>query len=107
MYSVKELVEFCDKRLKLMGISRPELFRRAGLSSTLFTMAVKRNVYIKIENLITIADVLGVTMSDILGLEKTELPEDIKFMEQMLLDIPPRDRMMIEKNIKNYYEVNH
>ena len=104
MNTVKEIVAICDKRIKAMGISRWELQKRAGLSETFFTMALHRNSFPKVESLEALSKELGVPLIDLLGLGETELPDDIKLMESMLLKIPEEDRKMIAMNIENYYK---
>jgi lambda repressor-like predicted transcriptional regulator len=106
MNTIKQLIAICDERLKIMGISRTELLKRAGLSETVFTMALARNSYLKVESLVAISEILGIPLMDLLGLKEEELPHDIKVMEDMLLKIPEKDRKMIFLNIKNYYEIS-
>lgn len=104
MNTIKEFVAIVDERLKVMGISRNELLRRCGLSETVFTMALKRNMFLKIENIAAISKEISVSISVLLGLKEETLPRDIKTMEDMLLEISEKDRRMILLNIKNYYD---
>ena len=107
MNTIKQLIAICDERLKVMGITRNELLKRAGLSETVFTMALSRNTYLRVETLAVISELLEIPLVDLLGINdaKKALPEDIEVMENMLLKIPEKARKMILMNIKNYYEV--
>lgn len=106
MYTPEELVNFCDKKIKKMGMSKPEFLRSLGLSDTLFIMSAKRSTHIKLETLELIANKLGVTMKELLGLEDKEpLPEDVDDMLRILLDISEKDRKVIQLNLKNYYDL--
>lgn len=105
MNTIKEFMNIIDERLKIMGISRWELLKRCGLSETLFTMALKRNMFLKVENIFAISKELDISIPRLLGIEETHLPDDIKNMEDMLLEIPEKDRKMILMNIQNYYNV--
>ena len=102
MNTVKEFIALCDERLKLLGLNRAELFRRANLSETLFIMALKRNTHLKVENIEAISNVLGMPMAELLGLEKMQIPKDIKAMEDLLIKIPEQKRKFILITIKNY-----
>ena len=105
MNTIKEFMNVIDERLKIMGISRWELLKRCGLSETLFTMALKRDMLLKIENIYVISKEINVSIPKLLGLEEDPLPDDIKIMEDMLRVIPEKDRKMISMNIQNYYNV--
>ena len=104
MNTVKEFIEVVDKRLREIGMSRWELSKRAGLSETVFTMALKRETYLRIENIEAISKVLEISIQQLLGLEERDIPDDIKTIEDLLLKIPERDRKMILLNVKNYYD---
>ena len=104
MNTVKEFIEVVDKRLREIGMSRWELSKRAGLSETVFTMALKRETYLRIENIEAIIKVLEISIQQLLGLEERDIPDDIKTIEDLLLKIPERDRKMILLNVKNYYD---
>lgn len=105
MNTIKEFMNVIDERLKIMGISRWELLKRCGLSETLFTMALKRDMLLKVENIYAISKEINVSIPKLLGLEEDPLPEDIKIMEEKLRVIPEKDRKMILMNIQNYYDV--
>lgn len=105
MNTIKQLVAICDERLKVMGITRTELLRRAGLSETVFTMALTRNSYLKVESLVALSEILGIPLLELIGLKEEEVPHDIKVMEEMLMKIPEKDRKMIFMNIENYYKI--
>lgn len=104
MNTIEQFMEICDERIAEMGITRAELLRRAGQSQALFNMALKRNSHLRIENIIAISEVLGISVPILLGIEET-IPSDIRIMVDMLMKIPERDRKMISLNIKNYYEM--
>ena len=103
MNNIRQFMAVCDERLKEMGITRAELLRRAGQSPSLFVMALKRNSYLRIESIIAISEVIGISVPVLLGI-KESIPQDIRIMVDMLLKIPERDRKMISLNIRNYYE---
>ena len=105
MNTIKQLVAICDERLSVMGITRTELLRRVGLSETVFTMALARNSYLKVETLVAISKVLGIPLLELIGEKEEEVPHDIKVMEEMLMKISEEDRKMILMNIKNYYKI--
>lgn len=105
MNTIKEFMNVVDERLKIMGISRWELLKRCGLSETLFTMALKRDMLLKVENIFAISKEINVSVPRLLGIEEQPIPDDIKIMEDMLIKIPKKDRKMILMNIQNYYDV--
>ena len=104
MNNIKQLMAIVDERLKILGMTRAELLRRAGQSQSVFVMAISRNAPLRLETVDSISKVLGISVSVLLGLDK-KLPTDIQIMVDMLLKIPERDRKMISLIIKNYYEV--
>lgn len=104
MNTIEQFMKICDERIAEMGITRAELLRRAGQSQALFNMALKRNSHLRIENIIAISEVLGISVPILLGIEEN-IPSDIRIMVDMLMKIPERDRRMISLNIKNYYEM--
>ena len=115
MRSVKETIDYLNDRIKRSGMTRVDVLKQAGLSVTIFTMALKRNSYLKLETFESLSKILDVPISDILGLSEKELtedeekmlhlPDDIKSMVDMLLKISPQSRKMIMMNIENYYSV--
>ena len=104
MNTLKQFIEIIDKRCSEIGISKWELAKRAGLSETVFNMALKRNSYLRLENIEAISRILEISMIQLLGLEEKSLPDDIKTIEDLLLKIPKKDRKMILLNVKNYYD---
>lgn len=104
MNTIREILKICDKRLETKGITRAELLRRIGQSSTLFNMAEKRNSYFNIETFAGISKELNITIDELLGLEKMKVPEDIKAIEEMLVKISDRDRKIIGLIVKAYYD---
>ena len=104
MNNIKQLMAIVDERLKILGMTRAELLRRAGQSQSVFVMAISRNAPLRLETVDSISKVLGISVSVLLGLDK-KLPTDIQIMVDMLLKIPERDRKMLSLIIKNYYEV--
>lgn len=105
MNTIKDFMNIVDERLKIMGISRWELLKRCGLSETLFTMALKRDMLLRVENIFVISKEINIPVPQLLGIEEDPLPDDIKAMKNMLLKIPKKDRKMILMNIQNYYDV--
>ena len=105
MRSVDEVIKFCENRAMQLGISKTEMFQKAGCSPTLFVMARRRNTYMKIETLIELGKVLNVTVGEILGFNEENVPEDILNMVSMLKVISPENRRMIRMNIENYFKV--
>lgn len=105
MRSVKETIEYLNDRIKQTGMTKAEVLTKAGLSRTIFTMALNRNAYLRVESMISLGEVLNVTVGDILGLDDDEYPEDIQKMLGMLKDISPENRKMISMNIENYFKV--
>lgn len=105
MRTVEEVIKFCESRARQLGISKTELFKKAGCSPTLFIMAERRNTYMKIETLIELGKVLNVTVGEILGTNEEVLPDDIWHMVSMLKAISPENRRMISMNIENYFSV--
>ena len=105
MRTVKETIDFLKETIKKSGMMQKDVLEKAGLSVTVFAMSIARNTYLKIESLISIGEVLNITVEDILGIEKSELPEDIQKMVDMLKSVSPESRKMIAMNIENYYKV--
>ena len=105
MNTVKEFIKICDERLKLLNMTRAELFKKANLSEPIFIMAMKRNSHLKIENIETISNILGISIQELLGLKDIDTPKDIKDMEDLLLKIPEKDRKFILLVITSYYRV--
>ena len=105
MFSVKEFIDYCDERIKLLGTTKTEFLRNIGLSETLFIMSLKRGTFPKLENIDLIAKSLGVSVERVLGLDNHAIPEDIKDMENMLIKIPESQRKILEMNIKNIYDI--
>ncbi len=105
MRSVKETIEYLNDRIKQTGMTKAEVLTKAGLSRTIFTMALNRNAYLRVESMISLGEVLNVTVGDILGLDDGEYPEDIQKMLDMLKDISLENRKMISMNIENYFKV--
>ena len=105
MNTVKEFIKICDERLKLLNMTRAELFKKANLSEPIFIMAMKRNSHLKIENIETISNILGISIQELLGLKDIDTPKDIKDMEDLLLKISEKDRKFILLVITSYYRV--
>ena len=105
MRSAKELVAFCKERTKQLGMTQAEMLRKANCSPTMFVMLLQRDTYPRVETLVEMAKVLEVSVSDILGTEDTDIPDDIQQMVNMLKDISPENRKMISMNIENYLQV--
>ena len=105
MRTVKETIDFLNERIKQSGMMKKEVLEKAGLSVTIFTMALNRNAYLKIESMVSLGEVLNVTVGDILGINDSELPDDIQKMVDMLKSISPENRKMIAMNIENYFKV--
>lgn len=105
MRTAKETIDFLKKRIKRSGMLQKEVLEKAGLSVTVFAMSITRNSYLRLESLISIGEVLNISVEDILGIDKSELPEDIQKMVDMLKSLSPESRKMIAMNIENYYKV--
>ena len=105
MRTVKETIDFLNERIKQSGMLKKDVLEKAGLCVTIFTMALNRNTYLKIESMISLGQVLNVTLGDILGINDSELPDDIQKMVDMLKSISPENRKMISMNIENYFKV--
>jgi hypothetical protein len=105
MRTGKEMIQFIEDRIKSSGRTKSDVLLSANCSLPIFIMARKRNSYLKLETLISLAKTLGISVSDILGEGNEELPEDIKQMISMLKSISPENRKMIAMNIENYLKV--
>ncbi len=105
MRSVKESIEYLNERIRQTGMTKAEVLKKAGLSVTIFTMAQSRNSYLRLESMISLGKILNVSVGDILGLNESDMPDDIQRMVAMLKDISPENRRMIEMNIENYFKV--
>ena len=105
MRSVKETIDYLDNRIKQTGMTKADVLKKAGLSVSVFAMALNRNNYLRLESMMKLANVLNITVGDILGITDNELPDDIKKMLDMLKDISPENRKMISMNIENYFRV--
>lgn len=105
MRNVKEIIDYLKDRIKKTGMTQAEIFEKTGYSLTLFTMALKRNTYPRLETLVEFGKVLNVSITDILGIEEDPIPSDIKEMVTMLKSISPANRKMIAMNIENYFKV--
>lgn len=105
MRSAKELVEFCKERTSNLGMTQAQMLEKAGCDKMTFVMMLRRNSYPKIETLVALSNALEVSISDILGLNNDNLPDDIQKMVSMLKDISPENRKMILMNIENYFTV--
>lgn len=108
MYNVEEMVSFFKMRCEQLGMTQKEVLEKAGCSESIIKMSLARNVFIKLETIIKLSEVLKVTVEDMLGFNDvplSQLPDDIKEMLFMLKELPPRDRRLISMNIKNYVDV--
>ena len=105
MRTVKETIDYLNERIKQSGMLKKDVLEKAGLSVTIFTMALNRNAYLKIESMVSLGEVLNVSVGDILGINDNELPEDIQKMVDMLKSISPESRKMLSMNIENYFKV--
>ena len=105
MRTVKETIDYLNERIKQSGMLKKDVLEKAGLSVTIFTMAQNRNAYLKIESMMSLGEVLNVTVADILGINESEIPDDIQKMVDMLKSISPESRKMISMNIENYFKV--
>lgn len=103
MRSVEETIDFLNSSIKKSGMMKKDVLEKAGLSSTVFTMALNRHNYLRLEAISKLADVLNISIADILGVN--ELPQDIQEMVNMLQQLSPESRKMISMNINNYYQV--
>jgi transcriptional regulator with XRE-family HTH domain len=106
MRTVEETIEFCKERIAALGMSQADVLAKAGCSTTLFIMSLKRKSYMRVETMASLAKILNVSVADILGVDNEDIPDDIQNMVSMLKEIPPRDRKMIAMNIENYYRVS-
>lgn len=104
MNTIKEFMNIIDGRLKIMGISRWELLKRCGLSETLFSMALKRNMLPKAESICVISKEVGISVLTLLGIEEQSDSDDIKLIENTLVTIPKKNRKIFLTNIQNYCE---
>ena len=103
MRSVEETIDFLNCSIKKSGMMKKDVLDKAGLSNTVCTMALNRHSYLKLENIEKLAEVLNISVADILGVN--ELPDDIQNMVNMLQQLSPESRKMISMNINNYFQV--
>ena len=103
MRSVEEMIDFLNSSIKKSGMMKKDVLKQAGLSPTIFTMALNRNNYLGLEAIANLGKVLNVSVADILGVN--ELPEDIQEMVNKLQQLSPENRKMIAMIINNYYQV--
>ena len=92
MRSVKETIDYLNDRIKRSGMTRVDVLKQAGLSIILD---------------VPLSDIFGLSEKDLTEDEENmlHLPDDIKSMVDMLLEISPQSRKMIMMNIENYYSV--
>ena len=107
MRTPKEIVEYLKYKIKQLGLGQEETLKKAGLSTTIFAMSLKRNLYMRLESIIAISNVLNISVGEILGYSDNEIPEDIQQMISMLLTLPKDDRRMIAMNIENYFSIRN
>lgn len=110
MRTGKELIEFLDTTLKSMGKHRNWLSEQVGMSHNVWSMTKTRNGYPSVTILAKVAELLGITIEELLGIEcpepqKKEYDADVKKMADMLMEIPPEIRKGIEANIVVLYNM--
>ena len=110
MRTGKELVDYLDATLKGMGRHRNWLSEQVGMSHNVWTMTKTRNGYPSVTILAKVAEVLGITIEELLGIERPEpkekkYDEDVRKMADMLMEIPSEIRKGIEANIQVLYEM--
>jgi hypothetical protein len=105
MRTPEEVVNFCKQRIRQLKLGQVETLEKAGISTTIFAMSLKRNVYMKVETMNILAQLLNVSVGEMLGCNNSDLPSDIQEMVDMLLILPEEDRKLISMNIKNYCDV--
>lgn len=108
----KEIAEYCDKLLHERNDTIYNMCSKIGIDRAKLGMWRQKNVDPRLGTLVSIAMYLGISIDNLVGLEENPdstffyVPDDIKEMIDMLLEIPEKDRRMIKMNIQNYYKVN-
>jgi hypothetical protein len=107
MRTPEEVVNFCKNRIKQLKLGQVETLEKAGISTTIFAMSLKRNVYMRIETMSILAQMLNVSVGEMLGCDNSNLPDDIKNIVDMLLRLSEEDRKLIEMNINNILNIRN
>lgn len=100
-----EILDYLRELLQSENKTIADMCRALDMEPAMFSWWKKKpKLSPKVDSLCEIANYLGITLNDIVGMKEAPLPKDIKEMERMLVAIPEEDREMILLNIKNYYE---
>lgn len=106
----KEIADYCEQILKERNDTVCNMCSHIGINAAKISMWKKKDCDPRLGTLVAIIQYLGVSLDEFLGIVPPEkrdpIPEDIRNMEKMLLEIPENDRKMIRMNIKNYYDIS-
>lgn len=108
----KEIVEYCERLLRERNDTVYNMCSKIDVDRAKLSMWKQKIVDPRLGALVRISMYLGISIDNLVGLEENSdntffyVPDDIKEMIDMLLEISERDRKMIKMNIQNYYKVN-
>ncbi len=101
-----QILKYYEQVLKKEGKSMADFSKSSGIKLPTFSWwKTHEDLSPKIDIVYKMAEFAGISLNEIVGMDESVLPEDIKRMEKMLISIPAQERLMISMNIKNYYDV--
>lgn len=102
----KELTEFMDKYLKSVGKTFADVSRGTGIKKELFSMWKSHPTIIpKLDVVILISEYMGITVSQLIGQEKTIYSESLIGLIKMLEVLSPSSIQSVSAVAKTFYDI--
>lgn len=101
-----QILAYYEPILKAQGKTMFDFSKHAGIKLPTFSWwKTHEDLSPKLDIVYEMAVYAGISMNEIVGVEDAYVPDDVRAMERMLVEIPEKERKMISMIIKNYFDV--